>query len=144
VACIESGLGNLCTDAFRARINAMRPDLPVDFGFESQGVIRDDLLAGATGIQSFADVFRVLPLGYGADGRPGYALVDFWVTAEELVDTCEVTASISPDYGCDYFIEVSGLRCNLDRERAQFNRAQSVDRWTGDAWEPIPMGTGAL
>ncbi len=143
-ACTESGLGNLVTDAFRARTNAMRPDLPVDFGFESQGVIRDDLLAGATGIQSFADVFRVLPLGYGADGRPGYALVDFWVTAEELVDTCEVTASISPDYGCDYFIEVSGLRCNLDRERAQFNRAQSVDRWTGDAWEPIPMGTGAL
>ncbi|MBN1336468.1 MAG: bifunctional metallophosphatase/5'-nucleotidase [Deltaproteobacteria bacterium] len=140
----ESGLGNLVTDAFRARADIVRPDVPMDFAFESQGVIRDDLLAGETGLVSFADVFRVLPLGFGWDGRPGYPLVDFWVTAEELVDTCEVSASISPSYGSDYFIEVSGLRCNLDMARSQFNRAQSVDRWTGDAWEPIPTGTGAL
>ncbi|MBN1337303.1 MAG: 5'-nucleotidase C-terminal domain-containing protein [Deltaproteobacteria bacterium] len=143
-SCSESGLGNLVTDAFRARTNALRPDDPVDFAFEAHSIIRDDLLYGTDGIQRFADVFRVLPLGSGWDGRPGRPLVAFWITADELVDVCEITASICPTYGCDYFVEVSGLRCHLDMERSQFNRARSVDRWTGTDWEPIPTGTEDL
>jgi len=101
----------------------------VDFAFESQGVIRDSLLAGTTGQEAFSDFFRALPLGFGTDDVPGYALVDFWVTAKEIGDVCEVTASISPLYGCDYFIEISGLRCDLDMSKSLFNRTIGVDKW---------------
>ncbi len=139
--CQESGLGDLIADSYVATMNADNPADPIDFGFESQGVIRDDLVAGNTGIEAFSDVFRVLPLGYGNDDVPGYDLVDFYVTAAELQDVCEVTASISPSYGCNYFIEVSGLRCNLDFSHAVFNRARSIDRWvpdsSGGSWQPM-------
>ncbi|MFZ5478151.1 MAG: bifunctional metallophosphatase/5'-nucleotidase [Myxococcota bacterium] len=137
IACGESGLGNLITDAYLTAMNATNPADPIDFAFESQGVVRDDLVAGATGIEAFSDVFRVLPLGYGTDDVPGYALVDFYVTAAELKDVCEVTASISPSYGCNYFIEHANLRCNLDMSRSMFNRARSIDRWDGGAWVEI-------
>jgi len=141
--CSETGLGNFVTDAFRERMNLVATE-PVDFTFESQGVIRDGMLAGDGGVQNFSDIFRVLPLGLGNDDIPGYGLVDFWVTADELLDTCEVTASISPSYGCSYFIEVSGMRCILDMERSQFNRAQSVEQWTGAGWETIDTDSDQL
>lgn len=135
--CVESGMGEFITDAYLTTMNARNPADPIDFAFESQGVVRDDLLVGNSGIQSFSDVFRVLPLGSGEDDVPGYALVDFYVTAGEILDVCEVTASISPGYGCNYFIEVAGLRCNLDMTHGSFNRARSIDRWTGTEWEPM-------
>ncbi len=136
--CTETALGNLVTDAFLDQMNAAGPAVPIDFAFESQGVIRDPIHAGLSGVQGFSDAFRVLPLGFGNDSLPGYALVDFYVTGAELKDVCEVTASVSPSYGCNYFIEVSGMRCNLDMARGQFNRAQSVERLLPDgSWEEI-------
>lgn len=137
--CEETGLGNLITDAFLGEMNRLDPDGdPIDFAFESQGVIRDAMHAGNSGVQGFSDVFRVLPLGFGTDDAPGYALVDFYVTASELKDVCEVSASISPSYGCNYYIEVAGMRCTVEPDRAQFARARSIDRLTPEGtWEPI-------
>lgn len=140
-ACTESGLGNLVTDAYLESINALGPADAVDFAFESQGVVRDDFWAGATGIQGFSDFFRVLPLGFGTDDVPGYALVDFYVTASELKDVCEVSASLAPDYGCNYFIQAANLRCNLDMSRSMFNRARTIDRWDGAQW--VEMDTSS-
>jgi 5'-nucleotidase/UDP-sugar diphosphatase len=141
--CSETALGNLITDAFMERMNLVASD-PIDFSFESQGVIRDGLSHGTSGVQAFSDIFRVLPLGFGTDAVPGYGLVDFYVTAAELLDTCEVTASISPGYGCSYFIEVAGMRCNLDMERSQFNRARTVDAWNGEAWVELDTTSDEL
>lgn len=137
--CVETGLGNLITDAFLAEMNRLDPEGdPIDFAFESQGVIRDSMNAGTSGVQGFSDVFRVLPLGFGTDDAPGYALVDFYVTASEVKDVCEVSASISPSYGCNYYIEVAGLRCTVEPDRAQFARARSVERLTPEGtWEPL-------
>lgn len=138
IGCTETALGNLVTDGFMAEMNRLDPDANIEFTFESQGVIRDPIHQGTSGVQGFSDVFRVLPLGLGNDDAPGYALVDFYVTGAELKDVCEVTASISPSYGCNYFIEVSGMRCNLDMNRAQFLRTQSVERQMPDgSWEAI-------
>ncbi len=135
--CVETGLGHLVTDGFLYAMNATEPEQPIDFAFESHGVIRDGLNAGSAGVQVFSDVFRVLPLGEGNDDVPGYALVDFWVTAAELEGVCEVTASISPLFGCNYFIEVSGLRCNVDSVAVPFTRVESVEIWNGKAYEEL-------
>lgn len=141
--CSESGLGDLVTDAFLAQTNAVGPADPIEFAFESQGVIRDNLAAGLGGVQGFSDLFRALPLGYGADERPGYDLVDFWVTGRDLLSACEVTSSIAPSYGCNYFVEVAGMRCVYDLSRPQFNRAIRVERPVGDDWEEVDTSNGA-
>jgi 5'-nucleotidase len=127
--CGETGLGNMITDAYRNQMNAHGADPPIEFAFESQGLIRDPVSAGNTGVQGFSDVFRILSVGEGDDGLPGYGLVSFYSTGKEVKDVCEVSASISPDYGCDYFIEVSGLRCHIDMSKSNFNKATGVDRW---------------
>ena len=132
--CVETGLGHLVTDAFSYAMNSVGSEHPIDFAFESHGVIRDGILAGSTGTQGFSDLFRILPLGEGNDDVPGYALVDFWVNAQELEGVCEVTASISPLFGCNYFVEVSGMRCHVDSVAVPFTRVDSVDTWDGEDW----------
>ena len=139
-SCAESGISNFITDAYLDQINAVAAD-PVQFAFQSQGVTRDDILAGSTGIQAFSDMFRVLPLGMGSDGVPGYGLVTFYVTAKELGDVCEVTASISPDYGCDYFIEAAGMRCTVDMSKGSFSRTTRVDYWDDNSQDWVELDT---
>ena len=142
-ACAESGLGDFVTDAFRYAMNQTAAD-PIRVAVESQGVIRDNLLAGETGIETFADVFRVMPLGFGTDDVPGYPLVSFYVEGDEVADICEVTASLAPSYGCDYFAEISGMRCELDMERSSFNRVIKVELLNDDGeYEEIDISMGA-
>jgi 5'-nucleotidase/UDP-sugar diphosphatase len=126
-------------------MNELELDHPVDVAFESQGVIRDNFVAGTSGIQAFSDAYRVLPLGEGFDGRPGYPMVSFYVTGNELSAACEVTASVSPIYGCSYYIEHSGMRCTYDNTQAMFYKMQTVELWNEDtsAWEVIDSSAGA-
>jgi 5'-nucleotidase/UDP-sugar diphosphatase len=137
--CEESGLGNFVTDAFRHTLSGYSPDDPIVAAFESQGVIRDDFLAGATGIEAFSDVFRVMPLGIGNDGVPGYGLVDFYVTSRDLKSTCEIIGSIVPMEGCDYWVEPSGLRCHIDMDRAFGNTARKVDLLVDEEWVELDL-----
>ena len=132
-------MGNLITDAYRWKLSALDPEHPIDVAFESQGVIRDSMTAGATGIQGFSDVFRVLPLGEGSDGRPGYSLVEFYANAKELAGVCEVTATIAPLYGCSYFIEQSGMRCTWDGDGANFFKMQGAEIWDPELEDYVPL-----
>ncbi|NOY27973.1 MAG: hypothetical protein GXP62_19075, partial [Oligoflexia bacterium] len=132
--CTESTIGNFVTDAYQQTINAIPGIDPVDVAFETQGVLRDGMLHGDGGIQSFSDIFRVVPLGAGADDRPGYPLVDFYITASELADACEVTASVSPFFGCNYFVEHSGMRCTVNMVNTPFSRVQQIELWQDGAW----------
>jgi 5'-nucleotidase len=138
-SCSESGLGDFVTDAFRQQLTALDPEHPIDVAIESQGVIRDDFIAGVTGMESFSDFFRVMPLGFGTDDVPGYSLVHFYMSGAEVADACEVTVSISPDYGCDYYIQVSGMRCNVDMSKSMFNRVVGVELQTDTGWESIDI-----
>ncbi len=133
-ACEESTLGNFVTDAYRYALNQYATDDPIVATFESQGVIRDNLLAGASGIEAFSDVFRVMPLGIGTDDVPGYGLVSFYVTPRDLKSTCEILGSIVPMEGCDYWMEPSGIRCHIDRERSFGNTARKVELQVDGEW----------
>ena len=137
--CEESTLGNFVTDAFRYALNQYSPEDPVVAAFESQGVIRDDFVAGASGIEAFSDVFRVMPLGIGLDDVPGYGLVSFYVTPRDLKSTCEILGSIVPLEGCDYWVEPSGLRCHIDRDKSFGNTARKVELWQDDAWVELDL-----
>jgi len=137
--CEESGLGNFITDAFRYALNSYGLGDEVVAAFESPGVIRDNLTAGTSGIETFSDAFRVLPLGLGTDGVPGYGLVTFYASPRDLKSTCETTASIPAIEGCDYFIEVSGIRCHIDMDRSFGNKARGVDLWQDGEWVALDI-----
>jgi 5'-nucleotidase/UDP-sugar diphosphatase len=80
----ESTVGNLVTDAYRFAATTAEPLKPAELAFENNGVIRAELLKGKTGQLWFADLYRVMPMGTGKDGSPGYPLVSFYLTGKEL------------------------------------------------------------
>ncbi|HEV8268877.1 MAG TPA: 5'-nucleotidase, partial [Thermoanaerobaculia bacterium] len=127
----EFPLGNLLTDAMRASVSAVEVPAgkpPVDFAFETTSQIRDAILPGKTGIIQFGDAFRAMPLGIGPDHIPGWPLLSFYVTAGEVKQVLEVTATLSSLIGEDFFLQVSGLRFTYDPKRAPFDRVTSIDK----------------
>ncbi len=141
--CTEAPIANLVTDAYLWAMNRTADD-PIDIAFENQGLIRDPLEHGNGGVQGFSDLFRVLPLG-GSLTAPGYDLTHFYATAAEIKDVCEVTASVSPFYGCSYFIEWSStMRCTVDTNQVPFFRAQSVQLYDGKQWVELDTSSDEL
>ena len=107
---VEGNLGNLITDAMRWMVNRYEIADPADIAIESNGVIRDDILKGQSGIIGFSDAFRALPLGIGLDGEVGYPMLTLYMTGSEVKKALELIAIAYPLVGSDYWLNVSGLR----------------------------------
>jgi 5'-nucleotidase len=121
----EANLGNLITDAMRWMVDRY-DDGKVDFAFESNGVIRDEIKMGDSGLITAADAFTTLPLGSGPDKEVGYPMMSFYVNAHEIESGCEVLATLYPMKGSNYFLQVSGLRFEYDMNRPPFFRVTKV------------------
>ncbi len=112
----ETILGNIITDASRAVLTTMNPLEPIDVSIESGGVIRDQVLMGKTGQLWFADLFRALPLGIGPDGQPGYPMISFYMTSQELRYGMEILAAAKTLQDNDYFFSISGMEVTFDED----------------------------
>jgi 5'-nucleotidase len=111
----ETNALNLDTDAILAAANAYAG--PTLAALQASGAIRGDLLAGKTGALSFADVYRVVPLGLDpADGTPGYPLLRFHLAAAELRGALELTLGLALSNG-DFYVSPSGLAVEYDLTR---------------------------
>jgi 5'-nucleotidase/UDP-sugar diphosphatase len=139
----ETGLGNMVADALRWYANAIAAD-PADpqsrfaIAFESNGVIRDGIVRGATGRIAVSDLFRVLPLGVGMDGTMAYPLIGVYLTGAEIKKALEVVTSIWPMKGSDYFLQLSGLRFAYNPNRMIFDRVTRIDLGsTEEGWAPL-------
>jgi hypothetical protein len=89
-----------------------------------QGVMRADIDKGKTGAISFADVFRILPLGISpVDGSIGYGLTRFAVFAAELKGALEISCGFAYDNDdrSSYFMTVAGAKVEYDTSRTAFN-----------------------
>jgi len=121
----ESSLGNLCADSIRFTANRLAKaagESPYDIGVVADGVIRDDLLKGKSGVITFSDAYNVLPLGISPwdQSIPGYPLMSIYVTGPEIRTVCEISAILSilkdnvaeviPGFGPDVYLHFSGLR----------------------------------
>jgi len=144
----EGNLGNLVTDSMRWMVDRVEYDpldatsRKVDFAFESNGVIRDNIVRGASDDKNiaFSDAFRALPLGFGLDGAVGYPMVTVYVTAEELKKALEVLTTLYPIMGSDFWLNVSGLRVNYLRRGIPFYRVGRIfvgDRENGYGDTPL-------
>jgi len=152
----ETNLGNLVADSMRWMVDQVDYDpadpesRKVDLAVESNGVIRDDILKGTTGLISFSDAFRVLPLGFGLEkdinGDPfvGYPMVTFYVTASEIRKALEVITTVYPLKGnnSDYWLNVSGLKFEYNPKLLLFYRVRKI--YMGDetnGYDTKPLNT---
>ena len=128
----ESPLGNMITDSIRWYVNKVdfnknNPSSRVAVAIESNGVIRDSLLAGKTGKITVGDLFRTIPLGIGTDNSIGYPLITFYVYGYELKRALEILTSVEPLKGEHYYLQLSGLRFTYNPHRVIFDRVTNIE-----------------
>jgi len=128
----ESPLGNLIADSIRWYVNttdpaAGDPAARVVVAVESNGIIRDNLLAGTTGKIILGDLFRTFPLGIGADDTMSYPLISFYLYGYEIKRALEILTSVRPFKGDDYFLQISGLRFTYNPRRMIFDRVTGIE-----------------
>jgi 5'-nucleotidase len=87
------------------------------------GVLRDPIQPG---VQSVADIFRVMSLGSGTDQVPGYSLSKLWVTGKELKNITEILlfTSASTPSNFPYY---SHLRIEYDPDGGIFNKVRKIE-----------------
>ncbi len=92
----EHNLGDIISDAYVYAVENAGDynGVPVDVAVVPSGTIRDTYLPGDITVD---DVFTSFSLGIGADGVPGYPLIDVYLTGKELKTAAEIDASVS-DY----------------------------------------------
>jgi 5'-nucleotidase len=132
IAAEESPLGNMIADSIRWYINKYDstkndPSSRVTVAVESNGVIRDSLLAGKTGKITVGDLFRTIPLGIGSDDTLGYPLISFYLYGYELKRALEILTSVQPLKGENYFLQISGLRFTYNPRRVIFDRVTNIE-----------------
>lgn len=128
----ESPLGNLLADSIRRAVNQADsdpgdPSSLVRVAVESNGIIRDDLLRGATGKITVGDLTRTFPLGIGPDDSIGYPLISFYLYGYEIKRAMEILTSIRPlKNNDDYFLQISGLKIEYNPRRMFFDRVTAM------------------
>jgi len=138
-AAADSGLGDFITDSFREAV--MKAEGPayrhVHLVLEPVGVLRDTIHRGPISVDA---AFRVLSLGVGDDGQPGYALLGLYLNGKELRHLLEVQASIVP-MKTDALLQFSGVRLAYNPRRLPFDRVTSASILEADgSYRPIDNG----
>jgi hypothetical protein len=112
---------NLETDAQRAAAATLLP-APIDMSLQAAGSIRADLKKGSQGTISYADVFRVVPLGSSPfDGTTTYPLVHAYLWLAEIKDAFDLLAANQGLLDSDFFLVPSGIRVTFDTSRPAFD-----------------------
>lgn len=144
---MESGLGNLTADAIRAISSTLAPlndGNPYQVAVVPNGVIRDGLSPGKTGLVTFTDVYNTLPLGTSPDTSqpmPGYPLVSLYVTGPDLRNACEAGLTVSAMMGSDFYLNFSGIRVDYNPAMAPlFQGVRAVYLSTADDWFTTTRG----
>jgi 2',3'-cyclic-nucleotide 2'-phosphodiesterase (5'-nucleotidase family) len=137
----ETNIGDLITDTYLAAVNQVDPANPASFAIEANGVIRADVVKGATGVFSFYDLYRVLPLGGSPYDFtvPGYPLVGFYLFGAEIEGVMNQLVDLGRN---DFFVQASGLKYTYDPNGPEGGKivSLSVDNGSG-VYGPIQPGT---
>jgi 5'-nucleotidase / UDP-sugar diphosphatase len=119
---MESNLGPMVADAIHYYVNSSGGK-GTDVTMVAAGVLFDRILPG---VQTAADIFRVVPLGSGKDNVPGYPLTRLYVTGRELksiLEVLQIAYKSSPDNFCYY----SGLRVEYDPEMILLQKIKKIE-----------------
>ncbi|MCC5942787.1 MAG: bifunctional metallophosphatase/5'-nucleotidase [Balneolaceae bacterium] len=117
----ETTIGNYITDAMKQAAETATGKR-VDVAAQANGAIRAEVVPGreewSEGIITFYDLIMATGLGSGDDGNPGYPLVSFYLTEDEMRRALEVSVLLSELLDNSYFLQFSGVRMAYDPNRA--------------------------
>ncbi len=116
----EEPLGNLISDGYIYSVKKAEGEKyePVDVTVVTVGTMRGSFVKGNITV---GDAFISSSLGTGPDDISGYPLISAYLTGRELMDLCEVDASISPIMSSAQ-LYMSGLGYTINSNRMIFNR----------------------
>jgi 5'-nucleotidase len=126
--CIELGdikgsnLGPLVADAIHSYINN-HSKTGTDISLVAVGVIRDKFVPG---FQSAPDVFRIMSMGQGEDGYPGYPLARVYVTGKELKSILEIL-QVAYKSTPAYYLYYSGLKVEFDPDKGMLKKIKRIE-----------------
>jgi len=120
----NSNLGPFIADASHFYLNSTRNK--TDFCLVASGTIRENLVAGESGIITVPDVFRVMSLGKGSDKMPGYPLTKVYLTGHEIKKLMEALV-MSGKKGGDGFVYFSGIKIWIDSGKGLMRKVQKVE-----------------
>jgi 5'-nucleotidase / UDP-sugar diphosphatase len=120
----NSNLGTFVADASYYYLNSIGNS--ADFCLVASGTIRENLVAGESGIITVPDVFRVMSLGKGGDNVPGYPLTKVYLTGHEIKQMMEALV-MSRNKGGDGFIYFSGIKTWIDSEKGLMRKVQKIE-----------------
>lgn len=123
---VETNIGDLVADAYLNTVKAVQSSSPPDVAVEVGGNIRTSISMGTTGQITFADLFKVVPLGIGPDHQPGYPLVTFYLNGADIKSGLELSASAQALNEDSYFLQIAGLSYTYNASGALFNRVSSA------------------
>lgn len=120
----EQNLGDIMSDAYvYAVTNADDYDgVTVDLAVVPSGTVRDTYTQGDITVE---DVFNSFSLGIGADGVPGYPLIDVYLTGKELRTAAEIDASVS-DFMPTARLYISGMNFTYNPHRLILNKVTDL------------------
>lgn len=96
-----------------------------DFSIVASGIIRDNIQKGMNGILTVPDIFRVMSLGKGYDGIPGYPLAKIYITGHEVKQMMEALL-MSREKGGDGFIYFSGIKTEVNPKKGFLKKVQKI------------------
>lgn len=98
-----------------------------DAAFIENGAVRDPIMAGKTGFVAASDAFKAFPLGIGPDGVPGYPMMSFYVTPQEMKKILDMNVEVmSGNVPLEYYMNPAGVRYVFDNSRSQFDKVIAV------------------
>ncbi len=132
-----SGLGQLLSDAMLQAIR--RQGKTVDFALLLNENIRGILSVGRSVAIEEAQIAKVLPdLKIAGLANSGLPLLRFYLDGKDLQKTLEVTSSVYPLKGDNYFIHSAGLKARYNTSRIIFNRVVQAELQRGkNRGEPV-------
>lgn len=121
----ESNLGNFITDALRL-VSQNETGTKTDIAVQANGAIRGHVNPGTMPWShneiSFYDLMLTTGLGSGPDGNPGYPVVGFYLTGDEIRRAMEISVLLSEIMANNYFLQFSGAGMKYDPSRALWLR----------------------
>jgi len=136
----ESAIGNFITDAMRivtSEVTGSRVDVAVQANGAIRGSITPGSMPWSQGDVSFYDLMVTTGLGSGPDGNPGYPIVAFYLTGEEVRRAMEVSVLLSEMLMDNYFLQFSGASMEYDPNRALWMTVPVID-------QPLPSSRSVI
>ena len=118
----NSNIGPFIADAIHYYVQK-HTSKGTDVSMVAAGMIFDKIVPG---IETAADIFRVMPLGSGKDEIPGYALSRLYVTGRELksiLEILQVAGKSKPEDYCYY----SGIKVDINPEKGLLNKIIKIE-----------------